>query len=280
MQDGDIFEHNGRRFRINIEDDDGHEPPWEEECGHGPVSDWTRESKRPWQWELNSAGGEKRYYDAREAMRIALNDGWGLDEEHTQALIERLAKPRTAVRPKKGEKPKMKQTGFIRQDFYYTNDQLEKVTIPGRDPAKPLTRGEIAVEAVRLDFERLRGWCDDDWRYIGVIVTPIPWGKDPKDVEIDYSYALWRIESDAEDYHGEVARELADQANDTADRILAENIEARDLMRAKIKHLVSELRLKPRLGAETCSAVKSALENYRARARMAAGTARAYARHE
>lgn len=280
MQDGDIFEHNGRRFRINIEDDDGHEPPWEEECGHGPVSDWTRESKRPWQWVLNSAGSEKRYYDAREAMRIALNDGWGLSDEQQAELIERLAKTRTVVRPKKGEKPKMKQTGYINHSFYYTNDQFEKVTIPGRDPAKPLTRGEIAAEAVRLDFERLRDWCDDDWRYIGVIVTPIPWGKDPKEVEIDYSYALWRIESDAEDYHGEVARELADQANDTADRILAENVKVRDLMRAKIKHLVTELRLKPGLGAETCAAVKSALENYRVRARMAAGTVRAYARHE
>jgi hypothetical protein len=69
--------------------------------------------------------------------------------------------------------------------------------------------GERAALAARQDYEYLRAWCEDDWRYVGIVV----WleTEDGGDVEgaDEYSFALWRIESFAVDCLSETARELA-----------------------------------------------------------------------
>lgn len=56
--------------------DYGHGSPWDEEDGHGPVSDWTSRDKRPGERILNSNHGSYRYYDVEEAIKIAKRDGW------------------------------------------------------------------------------------------------------------------------------------------------------------------------------------------------------------
>ncbi|MDR5879002.1 hypothetical protein [Caballeronia sp. LZ032] len=97
---------------------------------------------------------------------------------------------------------------------YY--DVQESTRIAKRDlwDAPPFgqgTRAQHAARAVNADFEYLRRWCADLWSYVGVVVTSIPEGADPDEVDTDYSHALWRIESDAEDYLQEVAAELAEE---------------------------------------------------------------------
>lgn len=72
-----IFEHNGLKFRYEIEPDTCHGPPWKEEDGHGPVSDWVRRNKLPHEWVLAWDSGFYRYYDSKEALETALKDGWG-----------------------------------------------------------------------------------------------------------------------------------------------------------------------------------------------------------
>lgn len=92
---------------------------------------------------------------------------------------------------------------------YY--DFAEAMRIAKRDgwgcPNLPegLTPGQVAERAVRADFERLRAWCRDDWQYVGVSVTP-------EGLDDDFSYALWGVESDSEDYIKEVANALAGEA--------------------------------------------------------------------
>lgn len=63
------------------------------------------------------------------------------------------------------------------------------------------TRKELCADAVRLDFERLRGWCNDQWHWIGVIT-------ELRDAEGDLvdDTSLWGVESDG-DYHKDVAAE-------------------------------------------------------------------------
>ena len=61
-----------------------------------------------------------------------------------------------------------------------------------------------AARAVDADFEFLRSWCADEWYYVGVIVT---YGQ-----RCDEAYAtesVWGIESNADVYLAETARELA-----------------------------------------------------------------------
>lgn len=65
-----------RAFLVESFYDDDSAAPWEEEDGHGPVSDWTARDKRPGELVLCSDGTKRRYYDANEARKIALMDGW------------------------------------------------------------------------------------------------------------------------------------------------------------------------------------------------------------
>lgn len=74
---------------------------------------------------------------------------------------------------------------------------------------KPTAR-EITAEAVRLDFERLRGWVNDEWCYVGVCVCLLDSEGSP--VGDKYSAAVWGIESDDDDGIRDVARVLAQDA--------------------------------------------------------------------
>ncbi len=65
-----------------------------------------------------------------------------------------------------------------------------------------MTKRMIAELAVKKDYEYLQGWCNDDWCFVGVIVT-LP--------GTDYSESVWGIESNSGAYLDETARALADQ---------------------------------------------------------------------
>lgn len=74
---------------------------------------------------------------------------------------------------------------------------------------RPATRGEIVAAAVRADFEFLRGWCNDEWRYVGVCVRATD--ADGTAIGAPCGNALWGIESGNADYIREVASELASE---------------------------------------------------------------------
>lgn len=81
------------------------------------------------------------------------------------------------------------------------------------------TKREIVARAVELDIERVRAWCNDRWEYIGVCVCLLD--ADGQAIGDKYSAALWGIESDADEYIKEVARELTDEAIEHARATLA-----------------------------------------------------------
>lgn len=163
--DGETFTFAGLSFRVSHEYDHDHGAPWQEEDGHGPVSDWRHfhgePRKYPGERILCSDRGSIRTYDYAEAIKIAKRDGWGLGPDALAKLRARL----------------------------------------GHEP----TRGEIVATAVDADFNRLRDWCEDRWCYVGVVVTLL----DVDGRATNESESLWGIESDAGEYIGEVALELA-----------------------------------------------------------------------
>lgn len=70
------------------------------------------------------------------------------------------------------------------------------------------TRRQRAARAVEADFQRLKGWCEDRWHYVGVVVTErCPCCND----FTGPSSSLWGIESDAGEYLDEVANILIDE---------------------------------------------------------------------
>ena len=75
-------------FTSEFDQDSG--APWDEECGHGPVTDWVHREKRAGELLLCSDGILKRFYDFAGAMVIAKRDGWGLADEALATLTRKL----------------------------------------------------------------------------------------------------------------------------------------------------------------------------------------------
>lgn len=129
-------------------------PPWKEDCGHGPVSDWTRREAEEMD-EVKGYFGERvlcrdrgsyRYYDFAEAIRMALRDGWDAP------------------------------------------------------PYKTGTKMERAVRSAEADFERLRGWCENEWHWCGYTASIAGTG---------YQESLCGIESDSMEEYTATAIETA-----------------------------------------------------------------------
>lgn len=82
----DTFVHKGHTFRVGYFHDNDTAAPWEEDDGHGIVSDWTTRGKKPEERVLVSdLGGHKRYYDVVESQVIALRDGWDCEKRRAMA---------------------------------------------------------------------------------------------------------------------------------------------------------------------------------------------------
>ena len=149
------------------------------------LSDWTARDKHAGEVVLSTDFSLKRYYDIEASMKIARRDGWGLREEDRARLLAGLRRTTFAVRCEDGRFRLQEQCG----------------------PWKPLTRGEITAEAVRLDLEHLRRWCSDQWQWVGVVVELLDDEGEPVGAVSD---SLWGIESEADDYLREVAQDIAD----------------------------------------------------------------------
>lgn len=94
-------------------------------------------------------------------------------------------------------------------DFQATIQQARKEGWGIANPAPGMTPRQIIAEAVRLDFEYLRAWCNDEW-WCGVVVTLLDPETDPEDeVVTDLSASLWGIASNApDDYFYAVIQDL------------------------------------------------------------------------
>jgi len=66
------------------------------------------------------------------------------------------------------------------------------------------TEGARAHAAALADFKYLQAWCTDQWHYCGIVVTLLNADGEPDSVDA----SLWGIESEGDDYHEEVIREL------------------------------------------------------------------------
>lgn len=68
------------------------------------------------------------------------------------------------------------------------------------------SKREAIACAVDQDFNRMRGWCNDEWSWVGVIVTML----DDDGKKTDVTDSLWGIESDSTDYIDQTAQEMAE----------------------------------------------------------------------
>ncbi len=76
-------------FRVEWFYDIYSDAPWNNEYGHGPVSDWEHRSKKPGEMILNSYRGSHRFYDFAQAVKTARVEGWGTEPYGTRKPGER-----------------------------------------------------------------------------------------------------------------------------------------------------------------------------------------------
>jgi hypothetical protein len=202
MEHGDKFTRGGYTFKLTIEPDNHGGAPWDNEDGHGPVE--TRNSHRPYGYPAKRAGERVlidtgfnvSLYDFAAAVKLARKDGWGW-------LPGELKTVETADGNWKAT------AGNFAATAPTLNAAISDLYAVHR---KSMTAKAYAAEAAERDFKRLRAWCNDEWTYVGAIVTLCDDdGETPRPL---YSESLWGIESDAADYIAEVAEELADQIID------------------------------------------------------------------
>lgn len=82
----------GNKFKVELERDNFMGAPWEENDGHGPVSEWTIRDKRSGEMILCSDRRSKRFYDFQEAVKIARRDGWDAEPYKTGTKGEQAAR--------------------------------------------------------------------------------------------------------------------------------------------------------------------------------------------
>lgn len=207
------FEHAGRTFRAAILADYDHGAPWDNEDGHGPVTDWERRAKAPGELVLcgDGRGGlgtdyARRFYDFAEAVQIARRDSWGF-----------LPGPLVIETEDAGKLPYERRGGLAKCEAAslsaYDSEDVNRAIRAVYDAFRgTMTAREYAARAAWRDFERLRDWCNDSWFYVGVSVAPLcKCCGEPDEAK---AASLWGIESDAGDYLRDVARELADELTD------------------------------------------------------------------
>ncbi len=82
----------GLTARVTVEYDHYAGTPWDNEDGHGPVSEWTRRGKRPGERVLCDDHGARRYYDFADAVATARTDGWDAPPYGTGTPGQRAAR--------------------------------------------------------------------------------------------------------------------------------------------------------------------------------------------
>ena len=138
-------------------------PPWREHDGHGMVSEWMPRARK--------SPGERP---------LCHNDG-----DHTSIIAYDW----------QGSLKKARAEGWGLGIDDYMKLMCERRRVP--------TLKQVIERAVLNDFEYLRGWCNDEWHWCGIVV---------QDVETGIEQSLWGIESTNEDgFHEEIISDLAEE---------------------------------------------------------------------
>jgi hypothetical protein len=182
-----ILNYRGLTFTVRTERDDTHGPPWEENDGHGKVTGW----------EPHDAGLDPARY------RLLNSD------YHSARYYDFEESIRIAVRDKWG----------------LNAAEHAKLKAERLDGGEPTPEG-ITHRAVLLDYQYLKGWCQDEWWYVGVTVTL---------QGTDITESLWGIESNADSYIAEVAEELAESIIGNADTLLTGELARLQQLQAAVR---------------------------------------------
>ena len=125
---------------------------------------------------------------------------WDNSDGHGPVRISRTVNYTGRHTKRPGERP---MNSPCRNQYQYLYDWQEACRLARKDGwnTEPYDAPNQVARAVQADFDFLRGWINDDWRYVGVRVT-IP--------GTSFEDSLWGVET-YKDYHETCAKEQAEE---------------------------------------------------------------------
>jgi hypothetical protein len=191
LYDNDIITLRGYSLRVEFPYDEDAGTPWEDDEFTG--TPWEDDEFTGTPWEDDEFTGTP--WEDDEFTGI-VSDWVSRDKRSGERLLSVDGRSRRFY-DFAGSVKKAKQQGWGISDD--AKAQLAKLL--GRAP----TAAEIVVEAVERNYQYLRGWCNNDWCYVGVTVSLLN-----EAGEVVNEDSLWRVESD-DGYRATIAHELAEQ---------------------------------------------------------------------
>lgn len=174
----------GLTITARIERDDDYGAPWEEDDGHGIVSNWTSRDKKPGERVLKDDRGSKRYYDFEASIAKAKKEGWGP----------------TCYRTGDGKLFASQEEANKHADAHFRKTGAIISIEAG-------TKGDQATLAVERDFKAMKAWCNDEWFWCGIVLSVEKNGV----VLAEHAASLWGIDCN---YPGSDNSYLMEVAND------------------------------------------------------------------
>lgn len=188
-----------QKFRVTVHHDSDHGSPWENEDGHGPVTDRLIRDKLPGEMILSNDGRKRRFYSFQEACKIALRDKWGVPAYRVD-----IEEGENSLKRASGQWFEGRQLLTFKSDWM-DNDSAAIADIYKQHAATFPSSRAYAAKAAFADFERLKAWCCNDWEYVGIVVEML----DDEGEPTGESGSLWGIESDSYSHIWDEAHNLA-----------------------------------------------------------------------
>jgi hypothetical protein len=200
------------------------DPPWQWSDCHGTIRTsslrYSRSDKRSGEVVLHEDRSTCWIYDFRDAVGVALRDGWGVSPE----VVEEWKKTEAYKQARKvwaKENP-----GVMTMDYAWAHGFVNV-----RAPKLTLTKGQLAVLAVNEDMKYLRDYLRGDWYYLCVKVQAIhaPSDRLLSAAENSGPSYLGGVDSNSEDSYlheiwKDLAHELAASTTEAANEGLPEGM--------------------------------------------------------
>jgi hypothetical protein len=201
MTDKLKFQRGNRWFVVEVEADEDHGAPWDNEDGHGVIEtrendrrQGTHPAKRAGERVLMNTGFGTAFYDFKASCKKAREEGWGW-------LPGKLETKELATGQWQATAGELTAYGTN------INDATRALYALAESRWTPRAYFAKAVEA---DYQRLCDWVEDRWHYVGIVVTMLD--EDNETPRPLYRESLWGIESDSDaSYFEEEAGNLADE---------------------------------------------------------------------
>ena len=196
------FVYKGRRFRVELQFDHDAGPPQNECDGHGVI---TPARETPGHRYGNGPNDVQGLAEAADDEPDFFAEELTDEDIAAAALFRELSSSQNCRATGDVLWYDVLRTLQLAEKDGWGMDAAWHAEHPGATPA------EIRMAAVERDFEYLSGWYNDDWCYVGVVVTLLTEPDEDDETEEVDTTSCWRFESTDTEGQNEYVRDAVEE---------------------------------------------------------------------